>query len=481
MGNASPFQHHHASAVCDPESSPILSEVVKECARSLQSSRILREKFVAYLFSKRWMRDVINHRSMSFFPQIVEDGQRTRLFYHMPNGGKFFVPSISSREGAAGACHSPHEKPINKPLTSSRTEKELLEDQDTEDNTGAVDTTLFTPESAAVLVAVCLVPFFAKTTDYRLHLDDEHSSPPNSMHRVRSMMATAQALTSTIAEKSLHLAQRRDDEIDIDDLLSEKSEQTKKTATKPATDAKSDEEGTKDDSALALESFLSDVVDRASDRAISEKLEDGSLLFHCLQYLNNLRYAMTVSFAPASGEGAAHSIHHALNASSHAAQPHLPLIRFVNGSFETMTQWSRIEVLGKSNRFLYSEEVTEMHQLERIQEALREEEAIKLAVTNVRRDGSSFFNLAAVKPVVVQLSAHHAGPFSRRSNSPNRQKQATQTAVLAIHYDVETHAHSLSLRGAGSVSSQKASRALSLRDDLQAIDLLLQLVPLLFV
>lgn len=432
---------------------------------------------MAYLFSKRWMRDIINHRSMSFFPQIVEDGQCTRLFYHMPNGGKFFVPSFSDREGA---CDGPHEKPINKPLTSSRTEKELLEDQDTEDNTDAVDTTLFTPESAAVLVAVCLLPFFTRTTDYRMHFEGEPSSPPSSMHRMRSMMATAQALTSTIAEKSLHLTQRRDDEIDVDDLISEKSEQTKKTAPKPTTDAKSDEAAAKDGSARALESFLNDVVDRASYRVISEKLADGSLLVDCLQYLYNLRYAMTVSFAPASGEDAAHSIHHALNASSHAAQPHLPLICYVNGSFEAMTQWSRKEVVGKSNRFLYSEEVTEMHQLERIQEALREEEAIKLAVTNVRRDGSSFFNLAAVKPVVMQLSAHHASPFSRRTNSPNRRKQATQTAVLVIHYDVETHAHSLSLRGAGSVSSQKASRALSLSDDLQAIDLLLQLVPLLF-
>lgn len=116
-----------------------------------------------------------------------------------------------------------------------------------------------------------------------------------------------------------------------------------------------------------------------------------------------------------------------------------PLL-YVNQAFEKITHYSRAEVLGKNCRFLQSEERTEMHQVHHLIDALREARPVKVGITNVRKNGEAFLNLLAMRPV---LDAQE-GAYSR---------------VLAVLYDLsQPHANLL--------------------EDLEAVDAMLRLLPL---
>lgn len=74
-----------------------------------------------------------------------------------------------------------------------------------------------------------------------------------------------------------------------------------------------------------------------------------------------------------------------------------PLV-YVNKSFERETGYSRKEIVGQNCRFLQSRE-TEREQIYKMQTALRCAQPVKVALTNVRKDGEEFFNLLAMKPI----------------------------------------------------------------------------------
>lgn len=78
-----------------------------------------------------------------------------------------------------------------------------------------------------------------------------------------------------------------------------------------------------------------------------------------------------------------------------------PLI-YVNKSFERATGYQRSEVLGKNCKFLQTGkdgETAEAESIAKLTTALSAKEAIKITITNFRKDGSPFRNLLAVKPI----------------------------------------------------------------------------------
>lgn len=74
-----------------------------------------------------------------------------------------------------------------------------------------------------------------------------------------------------------------------------------------------------------------------------------------------------------------------------------PLI-YVNKAFERMSGYDKSEILGHNCKFLQSER-TEAGQVRLLSEALRLAKPVKVALTNVRKDGTDFGNLLAMKPV----------------------------------------------------------------------------------
>jgi PAS domain S-box-containing protein len=75
-----------------------------------------------------------------------------------------------------------------------------------------------------------------------------------------------------------------------------------------------------------------------------------------------------------------------------------PLV-YVNKEFEKLTLYDRKHVIGhKCSHFMQCKN-TEKQQIKLISEALRTAQPIKVALTNIRSDGTEFFNLLALKPI----------------------------------------------------------------------------------
>ena len=75
-----------------------------------------------------------------------------------------------------------------------------------------------------------------------------------------------------------------------------------------------------------------------------------------------------------------------------------PLI-YVNKAFESTTGYSRSEIVGQNCRFLQSGGFCEQDMIDKMTHALATASPIKVAITNYRKDGSTFTNLLAMKPI----------------------------------------------------------------------------------
>lgn len=74
-----------------------------------------------------------------------------------------------------------------------------------------------------------------------------------------------------------------------------------------------------------------------------------------------------------------------------------PLI-YVNPIFEESTLFSRKEIVGQNCKFLQSDK-TEKDSIARLSEALKTAKPVKVAITNIRKDGVMFHNLLVMKPI----------------------------------------------------------------------------------
>ena len=75
-----------------------------------------------------------------------------------------------------------------------------------------------------------------------------------------------------------------------------------------------------------------------------------------------------------------------------------PLI-YVNKAFETTTGYMRSEIVGQNCRFLQSGGFCEQEIINKMTHALATASPIKVAITNYRKDGTTFKNLLAMKPI----------------------------------------------------------------------------------
>jgi PAS domain S-box-containing protein len=75
-----------------------------------------------------------------------------------------------------------------------------------------------------------------------------------------------------------------------------------------------------------------------------------------------------------------------------------PLI-YVNKAFESTTGYMRSEIVGQNCRFLQSGGFCEQEVINKLTSALASASPIKVAITNYRKDGATFKNLLAMKPI----------------------------------------------------------------------------------
>lgn len=183
-----------------------------------------------------------------------------------------------------------------------------------------------------------------------------------------------------------------------------------------------------------------------------------------------------------------------------------PLV-YVNQAFENTTQYTKQEVLGHSCAFLQDESCTEMQQIELMkQQVFRERLPVKLAVTNVKKDESPFWNLLSMKPFQVSIDGKSIGCGSSShgndaipTGGDNKLgldlKVAIPTgnylpdtpvsglAIVAILYDYHAHCNAFHQAVAHEPSSSSVpsscKQRVTVAEDLVAIDLLSLLFPLL--
>ncbi len=82
---------------------------------------------------------------------------------------------------------------------------------------------------------------------------------------------------------------------------------------------------------------------------------------------------------------------------ANATLPDLPLV-YVNPAFEVMTGYCLEEVQGKNCRFLQGRE-TDLAEVEKLREAIREKREISVVLKNFRKDGKPFWNELSLSPI----------------------------------------------------------------------------------
>eukprot|EP01041_Mallomonas_annulata_P001967 gene1967-3820_t len=85
-------------------------------------------------------------------------------------------------------------------------------------------------------------------------------------------------------------------------------------------------------------------------------------------------------------------------ADARESSPGFPLI-YVNRVFEAMTLHPREAIRGTNCKFLQHKDLSEKDSISALSSALANAQPVKVAITNVRRDGTPFKNLLAMKPI----------------------------------------------------------------------------------
>ena len=458
---------HEAST--EPSESPILNPFVKNLSAMLASNGDLRGVFANYMASSVWMKGVM--QKDEYMPDEAQSGRGTmdglhridHLRYELPTGELFPSASHSITAKVVDAVTAAEE------IDARQHHRELRRRHKT-----MVDThTSLGSESVQLLLCAALMSSFVQSQAFcqwneksqsddqaTAGIADHNQTALDLTSLLRSAASTADVTPSATQGLSLAKALLCDDDGDddhsdvvvIDDPLS-----ALKTAPSLLTQsALVDDDG--DTGAQTApsyyETFLVQTVAKMDVLALSDALSTDLWLREVLRFLDTLPVAITISDAHRRPTGDT-----------------FPLI-YVNRAFEKLTGYHRQDVLGRNCRFLQTEERTEMRQVELLQAALRDGRPTKLALTNVRKDGTSFLNFLALRPVV------------------NRERQ--YAFVVGILYDISqakcvaqseapAEQEGAQLLGAGHWWHSHQDEHDRLVEDLEGIDALLRLLPMLLV
>lgn len=109
-----------------------------------------------------------------------------------------------------------------------------------------------------------------------------------------------------------------------------------------------------------------------------------------------------------------------------------PLI-YVNKLFEEVTQHKRADILGHNCRFLVSEQYTELGQQDRIRDALHDMRYVRVGLTNVRRNGTPFYNLLSLTPAFRPRARNSPRKSDSKPSSPTTSKASPSINNVLIH------------------------------------------------
>lgn len=79
-------------------------------------------------------------------------------------------------------------------------------------------------------------------------------------------------------------------------------------------------------------------------------------------------------------------------------RPDNPIV-YANAAFELITGYDRDEILGRNCRFLQGSD-RDQPEIERIREALREQQSVTVTLRNYRKDGTLFHNRFSIRPLL---------------------------------------------------------------------------------
>ena len=105
--------------------------------------------------------------------------------------------------------------------------------------------------------------------------------------------------------------------------------------------------------------------------------------------------------------------------------------RYVNAAFERMSGYSSAECLGRNCRFLQGP-ASEIDAVGLIREAMQQGKVAKIALTNYKKDGTSFVNLLALKPVFHVPAQDAEAPESVATSSTTTTTQRTRHEAAAV-------------------------------------------------
>lgn len=445
----------------DPSKSAILSLSLQTISEHMEKDAELRAMFAKYILSKVWMNELLDttrrqHETMQEIPHdFLHGASCNHLMYELPSGDYFPSRSDSSPPKQAPSVHinPAPTTTISRTLSMGLSFMRTLTQQRSQ----------FDSDEAKLLLCAALVPRFMLTGEYiaweqkvsasgsfKLKSSARQSRKFSLSQMLRSstdLSAVALALGHILGESTTKDAGKDCDEyctLDISVTAStlsiqrrlgngsaRRSGKAKVAIGLPSFHGESEletEEGSTDEKEENLTYFqdaLNTLTNVAAERLVEAFASPSIWLRGLLHYLDTLPMAICISDARRKRR----------------TETSFPLI-FVNQAFEKISSYTRSEVLGKNCRFLQSEERTEMQQVGHLIDALRDGRPVKVGITNVRKTGEAFLNLLAIRPV------HNA--------------QGSYTHVLGVLYDMSQPHENLLV-------------------DLEAVDTMLRLLPLILV
>lgn len=477
MGNGALSRSVSGDASFDPYESVIINSLIKIFTPMMANNEDLRGFFANHVASSMWIEEFV--KRANYVPDQHLSGRLNHtmdglhmidhLRYELPSGQLF---PASSHEATAQI------------VDAVATAEEMNDKQQRriEKRRAAVDThTFLDSESLQYLICATLIPSFLQSKEF-LDWYKKNNGVEKQSYRLDQNQFTRD-LKSFVknSEESFvanfQLIVNDDAQIELSNsIVDEMDEEEEAVALEfmecpimqnyglAEVEFQQGEEKLKNEGLLATTSYyeilLVQTVAKIDMMSLTNTLSTDMWLREVLRYLETLPVAISIADA-----------HRRPNET-------FPLI-YVNHAFEKLTGFHRQEVLGRNSRFMQSKDYTEIRQVERMIVSLREAKPIKLAVTNVRKDGSWFLNFLALRPV------------------HNRDNE--YSFVVGISYDIlQSKATAVKLGNGQCTSHHTESNKVvylganhwwhshqdehdALIEDLEGIDALLRLIPMLLV